>query len=197
MWYNIAADLHVFRSYVTGQLPGAHPLVVDTTHNDRMLEGIWLGNKLHTPNFLMWSFKHKKVCTMSDPRHFDTILPFLQPGDVGHKIDLTVDDISNMHVSSASSISTPNTVIQTRSRGSSSLGSSSSSTLTPSSDSGENAPLPDQGEQGIIQISESSDKTDRITDMVDNLLCENDLTLKQHKAFKQTEDSTPEEVIQY
>jgi hypothetical protein len=30
----------------------------------------------------MWSFKHKKVYTMSDPRHFDTILPFLQPGDV-------------------------------------------------------------------------------------------------------------------
>ncbi len=34
---------------------------------------------------------------MSDPPHFDTILPFLQPGDVGHKIDLTVDDIEKMH----------------------------------------------------------------------------------------------------
>ncbi len=113
---------------------------------DRALEGIW---------FLMWSFKHKKVYTMSDPRHFDTILPFLQPGD-GHKIDLTVDDIAKMHAVSASSISAPTTVIQTRSRGSSSL-VPFSSTLTPSSDSGENVPLPDQGEQGIIQTSESSD----------------------------------------
>jgi hypothetical protein len=54
-----------------------------------------------------------------------------------------------------------------------------------------------QGEQGKIQTSESSDRTDRIADMGDNLLCENDLTLKQHKAFKQTEDVPPEVVIQY
>jgi len=113
---------------------------------------------------------------MSDPRHFDTILPFLQPGDVGHKIDLTVDDIEKMHTASASSISSPTTAIQTRSRGSSSL-SPVSSTLTPSSDSGENISLPDQGEQGIIQTSESSDRTDRIAEMVDNLLRENDVTL--------------------
>jgi hypothetical protein len=116
---------------------------------------------------------------MSDPRHFDTILPFLQPGDVGHKIDLTADDIEKMHESSSSSISTPTTTIQTRSRGSSSL-SPVSSTLTPSSDKGENISLPDQGEQGIIQTSESLDRTDRIVHMVDNLLRENDLTLKQH-----------------
>jgi hypothetical protein len=133
---------------------------------------------------------------MSNPRHFDTILPFLQPGDVGHKIDLTSDDIEKMHTASSSSISDPTTNTQTRSRGSSSL-SPVSSTLTPSSDSGENISLPDQGEQGIVQTSESSDRTDRIADMVDNLLRENDLTLKQHKAFKHTEDVPPEEVIQY
>ncbi len=124
---------------------------------------------------------------MSDPRHFDTIWPFLQPGDVGHKIDQTVDDIEKIHKTSSSSISVPTTTIQTRSCDSSSL-SPVSSTLTPSSDSGENISLPDQGEQGIIQTSESTDRTDRIADMVDNLLSENDLTLKQHKAFKQTED---------
>jgi hypothetical protein len=53
MRYNLAADLHVFGSYVTGHLLHAHPLVADTTHDDRSLEGIWLGNELHTPNFLM------------------------------------------------------------------------------------------------------------------------------------------------
>jgi hypothetical protein len=44
-------------------------------------------------------------------------LPFLQPGDVGHKNDLTVDDIEKMHTTSTSSISVPTTTIQTRSRG--------------------------------------------------------------------------------
>jgi hypothetical protein len=187
MRHNLAADLHLFGSYVTGHLPRAHPLVSDMTHDDRTLEVIWLGNELNTPIFLIWNFKHKKVYTMSDPRHFDTIWPFLQPGDVGHKIDQTVDDIEKIHKTSSSSISVPTTTIQTRSCDSSSL-SPVSSTLTPSSDSGENISLPDQGEQGIIQTSESTDRTDRIADMVDNLLSENDLTLKQHKAFKQTED---------
>ncbi len=98
---------------------------------------------------------------MFDPRHCETILPFLQPVDVGHKIDLTADDIEKMHTASSSSISAPTTTIQTRSRDSSSL-SPVSSTLTPSSDSGENISLPDQGQQGIIQTSETSDRTDRI-----------------------------------
>jgi hypothetical protein len=106
------------------------------------------------------------------------------------------DDIEKLHTTSSSSISAPTTTTQTRSRGSSSL-SSVSSTLTPSSDSGENISLPDQGEQGIIQTSESSDRTDRIADIVDNLLRENDLTLKQDKAFKQAEGVPPEVVIQY
>jgi len=104
------------------------------------------------------------------------------------KIDLTVDDIEKIHTASASSISDPTTVIKPRLCDSSSLGQVSS-TLTPSSDLEENVPLPDQGEQGIIQKSESSDRTDRIADMVDNLLRENNLTLRQHKVFKQAEDS--------
>ncbi len=40
MWYNLASDIHVFGSYVTGHLPRSHPLVADTTHDDRALEGI-------------------------------------------------------------------------------------------------------------------------------------------------------------
>jgi hypothetical protein len=40
MRHNLAADLHVFGSYVTGHLPHVHPLLADTTHDDRTLEGI-------------------------------------------------------------------------------------------------------------------------------------------------------------
>ena len=34
---------------------------------------------------------------LSDPKHFDHILPFLQPADVHHSIPLNSDDIVRMH----------------------------------------------------------------------------------------------------
>lgn len=37
-----------------------------------------------------------------------------------------------------------------------------------------------------MQTSETSDRTDRIADLVDNLLRENDMTLKQHRAVLTT-----------
>ena len=200
MRHDITKDLHVFGSYVTGHLPRTHPLVDDTTHDDRALEGIWLGNELHTPNFKIWSFKHKKVYTLSDPRHFDTILPFLQPGDVGHKIDLTVEDIQNMHAADNRHNSPTTLPMQTRSQRLISQPTTSgeiASNLTPSSDSGENIRRLDQGEQDIRQNLESSNMTDRIANMVDDLLKANDLTLKEHKAFKRAEEVPPEAVIQY
>jgi hypothetical protein len=133
----------------------------------------------------MWSFKHKKVYTLSDPRHFDTILPFLQPGDVGHKIDLTVEDIQKMHTSDNRDDSSSTTPLHTRSQRPTSHSTSSgeiASTLAPSSDSGENMRRPVQGEQNVRQNLESSNTTDRIANMVDDLVRANDLTLKEHKA---------------
>jgi hypothetical protein len=53
----------------------------------------WEMNDLCTPNFWMYSFKPEKVLRMSDPQHFDTILPFLQPLDVPHRMELTIADI--------------------------------------------------------------------------------------------------------
>jgi hypothetical protein len=34
---------------------------------------------------------------MSDPKHFDHILPFLQPADVHHAIPLTAQEVLRMH----------------------------------------------------------------------------------------------------
>jgi hypothetical protein len=85
MCHNLVKDLHVFGSYVTGHLPHEHPHVVDTTHDDRD-EGVFLGNDLTTPNFRMYSFRAKKVMILSDPNHWDHILPFMQPRDVPHRI---------------------------------------------------------------------------------------------------------------
>ena len=42
--------------------------------------------------FWMYSFKLRKVVRLSDPRHFDHILPFLCPEDIPHSIDLSADD---------------------------------------------------------------------------------------------------------
>jgi hypothetical protein len=82
---------------VTGHLPREHPHVADTTHDDRAEEGVFLGNDLTTPTFWLWSFKHKKTMRMSDPKHFDHILPFLQPADVHHTIPLTAQEVVRMH----------------------------------------------------------------------------------------------------
>ena len=47
--------------------------------------------------FWMYSFKLRKVARLSDPRHFDHILPFMCPEDIPHRIDLSADDICKMH----------------------------------------------------------------------------------------------------
>jgi hypothetical protein len=54
-------DLRVFGSYVTGHLPQEHPPVIDTTHDDRTEEGVFLGDDFTTPNFWMYSVLAKKV----------------------------------------------------------------------------------------------------------------------------------------
>ena len=81
MRHNLVKDLHVFGSYVTGHLLREHPHVPDTTHDDRAEEGVFLGNDLTTPNFWMYSFREKKMMMLNDPKHWDHILPFMQPGD--------------------------------------------------------------------------------------------------------------------
>jgi hypothetical protein len=95
--HDLERDRHVFGPYVTGHLPREHPHVADTTHDDRAEEGVFLGNDLTTPTFWLWSFKHKKTMRMSDPKHFDHILPFLQPADVHHTIPLTAQEVVRMH----------------------------------------------------------------------------------------------------
>jgi hypothetical protein len=85
------------RHAITGHLPRTHPLVENETLDDRALDGVWLGNDLSTPMFWMYSFKLRKVVRLSDPCHFDHILPFLCPEDIPHRIDLSADDICKMH----------------------------------------------------------------------------------------------------
>ena len=76
--HNLVKDLHVFGSYVTGHLPWEHPHVIDTTHDDRAEEGVFLGNDLINSNFSMYSFRANKIMMLSDPKYWDHILPFMQ-----------------------------------------------------------------------------------------------------------------------
>jgi hypothetical protein len=88
---------HFFGSYVTGHLSRTHHLVENETLDDPALEGVWLGNDLSTPMFWMYLFNLRKVVRLSDPRHFDHILPVLCPEDISHRIDLSADDMCKMH----------------------------------------------------------------------------------------------------
>jgi hypothetical protein len=89
--------LNLTGMFLAGHLPREHPHVPDTTHDDRAEEGVFLGNDLTTPIFWLWSFKHKKAMRISDPKHFDHILPFLEPADVHHTIPLTAREVVRMH----------------------------------------------------------------------------------------------------
>ena len=72
--------------------------MIDTTHDDRAAEGVFLGSDLPTPNFWVYSFRAKKVMMFSDAKHRDHILPVMQPGDVTHRIALQDADTSAMHL---------------------------------------------------------------------------------------------------
>jgi hypothetical protein len=84
---------HVWCLLRSDNMPREHPHVANTTHDDRAEEGVFLGNDLTTPNFWMYSFRAKKVMMLSDPKHWVHILPFMQLGDVPHRISLTDADI--------------------------------------------------------------------------------------------------------
>ena len=101
MCHNLVKDLHAFGSYVTGHLPRKYPHVTDTTHDDRVEEDVFLANDLTIPNFWIYSFRVKKVMLLSDPKHWDDILPFMQSEDVPHRIALTDVDIRAMHAANS------------------------------------------------------------------------------------------------
>ena len=187
--HTLSKDLHVFGSYVTGHLPRAHPFVADTTHDDRAVEGVWLGNDLCTPNFWMFSFKHKKVMKMSDPKHFDTILPFLQPTDVPHKIDLTVADIAKMHKDAGQDIDFLHTTstIQTRSRAPA-LNADQIPSLSYPTDSGEHS-----ANSGEI----AAESLDMGVEVNNDPPLDTAPTLQDHRRFKDAKDVPPDATIQF
>jgi hypothetical protein len=156
-----ARDLHRFGSYVTVHLPRTHPLVENETLEDRALEGMWLGNDLSTPMFWMYSFKLSKVVRLSDPRHFDHILPFLCPEDIPHRIDLSADDICTMHEEDGDKVQRMPVRKSTRFRV---TASGEPVLVTPDSgasdaDSGENSRELDAGEQDAAEQDKKSPST--------------------------------------
>ena len=209
--HDLQRDRHVFGSYVTGHLPREHPNVADTTHDDRAEEGVFLGNDLTTPTFWLWSFKHRKAMRLSDPKHFDHILPFLQPADVHHSIPLSSADIVRMHAHDDAELGAGQNVgdveeqseVQTQRRG---RAIADSGEKTPQvqedvappvriADAGEHSvpPLsrnlhrliPDSGERTQVHERESGKSP---------LTC---MSLKEHKRLKHGKDVPPDAQLQY
>jgi len=81
----------LLESFLIGQLPREHPLVANTTHSDRGLEGAFLGWDLATPTVWMWSFLLKKPIRLHDPTFYDSKYPFADPSCLVNRSDLTVD----------------------------------------------------------------------------------------------------------
>ena len=187
--HDLERDRHVFGSYVTGHLPREHPHVVDTTHDDRAEEGVFLGNDLTTPTFWLWSFKHRKAMRLSDPKHFDHILPFLQPADVHHVIPLTGQDILRMHAADDAHLNgclaesePPDAGEQTR------------RPITRARRVVTEHSFPDSGEKAQVHDEESEKG---LKAQVHNGESDKGLTLKEHKSLKHGRDVTPDAQLQY
>jgi len=195
--HDLKRDRHVFGSYVTGHLPREHPHVADTTHDDRAEEGVFLGNDLTTPTFWLWSFKHKKTMRMSDPKHFDHILPFLQPADVHHAIPLTAQEVLRMHakddvpVAAGASELQPDRISRS---GEQSLPAAASSSLKPSrvtrsattaSQAASPLSFPDSGESVQVRGKESVQKEAIY------------MSPQEHKRFKHGREVPPAAQLQY
>jgi hypothetical protein len=95
--HNLRRDIQTFGCYVIGQLPREHPLVKDTTHSDRGLEGAFLGWDLLTPTCWIYSFRLQKPVRMSDPTFFNRKFPFLTPEILANRHDISPAEIALMH----------------------------------------------------------------------------------------------------
>ena len=200
--HDLERDRHVFGSYVTGHLPREHPHVADTTHDDRAEEGVYLGNDLTTPTFWLWSFRHRKAMRLSDPKHFDHILPFLQPADVHHSIPLDSDDIGRMHaIDDAATLEAgehdmhTHDVEEAPDAGEQDAGEPDAGECDAAAEmrrvtrarthAVKPGPLTDSGEQAQVQEKESVKAPAK------------HLSLKDHKHFKHGRDVPPEAQLQY
>eukprot|EP00961_Rhodomonas_salina_P217567 2940096-Rhodomonas_salina.1 len=73
-------DLQPWACYMTAKLPREHPLVKDTTHSDRSLEGVFLGWHDTTQSCWMYSVKEQHILKVQDAvfKHSHEY-PFLDP----------------------------------------------------------------------------------------------------------------------
>ncbi len=126
---------------------------------------------------------------MSDPKHFDTILPFLQPTDVPHKIDRTVVDIAKMYKDAGQDIDFLHTTstIQTRSRAPA-LNADQIPSLSYSTDSGEHS-----ANSGEIAV----ESLDMGVEVNNDPPLDTAPTLQDHRRFKDAKDVPPDATIQF
>ena len=134
---------------------------------------------------------------MSDPKHFDHILPFLQLADVHHAIPLTSHEVLRMHakddvpVAAGASELQPDRIPRS---GEQSLPAAASSSPQPSrvtrstpTESQDTSPLsfPDSGESVQVRSKESVQKEALY------------LSPQEHKRFKRGRDVPPAAQLQY
>eukprot|EP00961_Rhodomonas_salina_P000925 13194-Rhodomonas_salina.2 len=94
--FNLERDLHPWGCYMAAKLPCEHLLVVvDTTHADCWLEGVFLGWHDTTPSVWMYSVRLQRVMRVQDAVfHHDMDFPFLDPTCIITPGTLTADQIN-------------------------------------------------------------------------------------------------------
>jgi hypothetical protein len=90
-------DLVPFACYAIGKIPREHPLVTDTTHSDRALEGAFLGFDTSTLSAWIYSFKLQRPIRVSDLRVSPRKFPFRDTSCVLTPGSLTDDQVLQMH----------------------------------------------------------------------------------------------------
>jgi hypothetical protein len=127
---------------------------------------------------------------MSDPKHFDHILPFLQPADVHHTIPLTAQEVVRMHAKDDVPVAVGASDLPTdriSRSGEPSLSPAAASSFPPQSRATRSATtlsFPDSGESVQVRSKESVQK-----DVVY-------LSPKEHKRFKHGREVPPAAQLQ-
>jgi hypothetical protein len=96
--FNLERDLHPWGCYMVAKIPRENPMVEDTTHSDRGVEGAFLGWHDTTPTCWMFSFKHQRILRVQDAVfNHDEEYPFRTPESIITPGVLTADLVAAMH----------------------------------------------------------------------------------------------------
>ena len=146
----------------------------------------------------MYAFKLRKVIRLSDPRHFDHVLPFLHPDAIPHAIDLSATDICQMHAEDGDQVAMPtrkSTRFRVTASGEPVLLEHDSEVL--SNDSGETEPLAGEQDSGEQDSGEQDSGEWLQEESLPSTSEQRPMLLKDYKRLKHGKEAPFDAELQY